>query len=136
MPIQQYTIQRYLEKSIVSFKDTTNFILYVETFNRPVKFHISIYTFLDPLDQLENLAILLQPILHNAINGLSGANLEILFSLDIFFPSQLFSASSAGTGGHKGFVWKPRVTEWRNIEKASSVHSSATVNTFHHPLRE
>lgn len=73
MPIQQYTIQRYLEKSIVSFKDTTNFILYVETFNRPVKFHISIYTFLDPLDQLENLAILLQPILHNAINGSSGA---------------------------------------------------------------
>lgn len=43
-------------------------------------------------------------------------NLEILFSpwyssSFFFFPSQLLSASSAEIVGHKGFVWKPRITE-------------------------
>lgn len=52
---------------------------------------------------------------HNAINGSSEAESgDPLFPLIFFFffpPSQLLLASLAEIAGHKGFVWKPRITE-------------------------
>ena len=92
----------------------------------------------DPTDQLENLAILLQchSSLHNAINGSSGAeSRDPLFSLDIllsFFFSKptVFSFIGENSPAIKDLFGSPAY-----IEKASSVHSSVTANTFNYPFR-